>query len=79
MGEATPEIARFQEVVGVGIENVVMRVFSMRPVSQEMTDIGSAGLARRPHKLRCHLHLVEGLVPNLVQPVGMPMRDPIPG
>src|ERR1700722_3919139 len=70
MGEATLEIARFQEVVDVCLESVVVRVLPMRPVSQEMTDIGSTGLTRCPNKRWCHLHLVEGLVPDLVQPVG---------
>ena len=79
MGEAALEIAGLQKVVGIGLEHVVMCVPPMRPVLQKMADIGPAALTRCPDERWCHLHLVEGLVPDLVQPVGHAHAEPDAG
>src|SRR5882757_10422041 len=70
MRKAAGEITLLHEIVGEGLEHVVERVLAMRPVAQEMADIGPAAVARRADQRRRHLYLVEGLVPDVVQPVG---------
>lgn len=79
MGEAALEIAGLQKVVGIGLEHVVKRLLPMRPVLQKMADIGPAVLTRCPDERWRHLHLVEGLVPDLVQPVGHAHAGPDAG
>lgn len=50
--------------------DVVERGLAMRPVVQEMADVGAAGLVAGADQRGRHLHLVERLVPDVVQPVG---------
>jgi hypothetical protein len=79
VGETALKIAGLQKVVGIGLDDVVMRFLAMRPVLQKISDIGSTALARRPDEHRRHRHLVEGLVPDLVQPVGHAHAGPDAG
>ncbi len=71
MREAAGEVAGFEKVIGEGLQHVVEGVLAMRPVFQEISDIGAATLARRADQGRRHLQLVERLVPDLVQPLGL--------
>lgn len=70
MRKAAGEIAVLEEVVGEGVEDVVEGVFSMRPALQEVADIKAAVVAAGADERGRHLHLVEGLVPDVVEPIG---------
>jgi len=70
MGEAAGEIAGLHEVICEDIEHLLERFFSICPMREEMSDVGPAALPRSAHQLRCHVQLIERLIPDLVQPVG---------
>src|SRR5262245_65312519 len=76
MRKAAGEIASFKEVVGEGLDHIVERILAMRPGFEEMADVDAAALARSADEGRGHLRLVEGLVPDVVQPIRL--RHPRP-
>src|SRR5262249_54966661 len=76
MRKSAGEIATLEEVVGEGLDHVVERILAMRPGFEEMRDVSAAALARCADKGGGHLHLMEGLVPDVVQPVRL--RHPRP-
>src|SRR5215469_5180443 len=69
VGEAALQIAGLHEIGDKGLDDIVERVLSMRPMPQEVADIELAACSRRSNELRCHLHLVERLIPNLFEAV----------
>src|SRR5207253_6202599 len=77
MRKTAGEVASFEEVVGEGLDHIVERILAMRPGLEEMRNVAAAVLARRADKCRGHLHLMEGLVPDVVQSVrlGHPRPD----
>ena len=71
---------RALKIVDEGFQHVVEGALAIRPVLQEMPDIGPAALACRADQRRRHLHLVERLVPDVVEPVRRPpCAAPMPG
>lgn len=50
-----------------GRKHVVKRILAVGPVAEEMRDIVAAGLLRSAYQRWCHLHLIEGLIPDLIQ------------
>ena len=69
MSETAGEVAGLQEIIGEGFEDVVERVLAVRPTLQEITDIRPAAFARRTDQLRRHVHLIERLIPDTVEPL----------
>jgi hypothetical protein len=69
----------FQEVIGEGFDDVVERVVAVRQMLQEVIDISPAAFARRAYQLRRHLQLIEGLVPDIVEPLGLRHSRPDAG
>src|SRR6188472_4398441 len=67
MREATGKVSRFKEIVGESLELIVEDVLAMRPTSKEMSDIEPATFAARADEGRGHLHLVKGLIPDVVE------------
>ena len=70
MGKAAGEVARLHEVVGEGIEHAVKGVFSVGPMPEKMSNVGFASAPCRADDRRCHFHLVERLVPDLLESIG---------
>ena len=71
MGKATGQVTRLHEVVGEGIEHAVESVFSVGPMSEEVPDIGFTSVPRRADDRRCHRGLIERLVPDLLEAIGL--------
>jgi hypothetical protein len=69
--EAALHIARPHEVVDPSIENDVESIFPVRPVAQEMADVRPTALARGGHQHRSVMHLMEGLIPDLIDVTGL--------
>ena len=70
MSEAAGQIAGPEEIVREGVEDIVEGVLAMRPVLEKMGDIRLAALPGRTDEELRHRHLVKGLVPDFVKPVG---------
>jgi hypothetical protein len=69
--EPALHVARPHEVVDPSLENGVKSILPMRPVTQEMADMRPAGVAGGGYQLRRVMHLMEGLVPNLIDVTGL--------
>src|SRR5258705_13881681 len=67
MREATGKVSGLEEIVGEGLELIVKDVLAMRPRFEEMPDIEPAAFAARADQGRRHLHLVKGLIPDIVE------------
>src|SRR5512147_1939611 len=67
MREASGKVSGFEEIVGEGLKLIVKGVLAMRPGFQEMPDIKPAAFAARTDEGRRHLHLVKGLIPDVVE------------
>src|SRR5258707_2090383 len=76
MREATGKVSVPEEIVGEGLELIVKDVLAMRPGFQEMPDIAPAAFAARADQGRRHLHLVKGLIPDVVEAIRL--RHPPP-
>src|SRR5271169_6515930 len=55
--EAAFEIAGLEKVIDISVQHILMRRLPVRPVAEEIADIGAAGPAGRAHQRRSHLHL----------------------
>ena len=69
IGETAIEIARPHEILDEGGEHPVEGFLAIGPMPQDMADIGLAGGRAAAHQAGGEGHLVEGLVPNFLQPV----------
>src|SRR6185295_1278787 len=67
MREAACKVSGLEKIVGEGIELIVEDVLAMRPGFKEMRDIEPAAFAARTEEGRRHLHLVKGLIPDVVE------------
>src|SRR5437588_5457898 len=76
MRETTGKVSVPEEIVGEGLELIVKDVLAMRPGFQEMPDIEPAVLAAHADEGRRHLHLVKGLIPDVVE--ALRLRHPRP-
>src|SRR5207237_8553607 len=65
-----------EEIVVEGFELIVKDLLAMRPRFQEMPDIEPAAFAARAEEGRRHLHLVKGLIPDVVE--ALRLRHPRP-
>jgi len=74
-GEAALEIAGLHEVVDEVLDLAIESARHMRPVPEHAVEKGAASLAALADELRCPGLLVEGLVPDLLDMVGV---DPAP-
>ena len=68
MRKAAGEVSLFQEIVGEGVERIVEGMLAMRPGLQEMPDVAPAAFGARADQRGRHLHLVKGLIPDVVEP-----------
>src|ERR1700678_2282392 len=71
MRETAREIAGFEEIVGEGFEDLVEGILAARPGFQKMSDKSPATFARRADQAWRHLHLIERLIPDIVEPLGL--------
>src|SRR5437773_3455559 len=69
MREATGKVSVPEEIVGEGLELIVKDMLAMRPGFQEMPDIEPAAFAARADERGRHLHLVKGLIPDVVEAI----------
>src|SRR4029453_15712613 len=76
MREATGKVSALKEIVGEGLEVIVEGVLAVRPGFQKMPDIAPAAFAARADEGRRHLHLVKGLIPDVVE--ALRLRPPLP-
>ena len=76
MREATGKVSVLEEIVGEGLELIVKDVLAMRPGFKEMPDIAPAAFAAGADEGWRHLHLVKGLIPDVVE--ALRLRHPRP-
>ena len=76
MREAAGKVSVLEEIGGEGLELIVEGVLAMRPGPEEMPDIAPAAFAARADEGRRHLHLVKGLIPDVVEAIRL--RHPGP-
>src|SRR6185437_13618727 len=69
MRKAAGEVAGLEEIVGEGFQDIVEGILAMRPGFQKVPDIHPAAFGRRAAQGRRHLHLIERLIPDVVEPL----------
>src|SRR3981189_2770527 len=70
MRKTAGEIAGFQEIIGEGFDDVVERILAVRPGLEKVANIRPAAFARSADQAWGHLQLIEGLVPDVIEPFG---------